>query len=352
VASLDKIEGEHVWDGIQARITPAGKPETDEYGTRPWTVGLDGMVRQKGRAGLFGATGEGKSLAIVRMAEQCTRAGGRALYIDYENGKPRTERRLSLLTGFRDDFDDEQWEAWETAHEDAEARLRLAGPLDLRGLREHDYAWEQWLLYLRDFDLLIIDSLPRLLPKLGLDESSPKDVASFYGRFIDPIIESDHHRTAVVTADNTGWDERRVRGARSKIDMVEVAYRATGGKSCSEAEHGTVHLKLVRWRDGDEHRHLTLGAGGAEYTDLVPADDPASTEDAWHDAAVAVLGDAGALSRNALCKTLRDQGLKFNTQKMKEAIGGWIDDEHDEMTTTQEDLVCLIRAPEQRTPET
>jgi hypothetical protein len=174
-------------------------------------------------------------------------------------------------------------------------------------------------------------------------ESSPSDVAQFFARYVYPIAWG---KIAVLLCDNTGWDARRVRGARAKRDMSEVAYRVTGGKSCKPDSTGTVHLKLARWRDGDEHAHLTMEAGGGVYTDLAPPATPEASIDraeVWHDATVAALVEEEApLSKNALATRLRHAGLKFKTQAYKESLNGWIADPDGEVDTDANGMVVLL----------
>jgi hypothetical protein len=301
------------FDDVEATFT--GLFDEDTVSDRRFVPGCEGVIRENARVLFVGADEEGKSLTVARLMEQVSRAGGRVVYVDHENGRPRTNERFTCLIPKEDP-------EWSDAMDRLEKQVIYAGPLNFRTL-DNPLAMSAWVRYLHDVDLLVLDSLPRILASLGLDEDSNRDVARFFSTYIDPIIQDDGCRTSVLILDNIGHEGRRSRGASAKEDLVELAYLVSGGKSCSLKDHGTITLRRIRSRDGDEIEHLKFGAGGGRYTDVVAAS--ASDSQLRHEAAVAVLRESGPMSKNALTKAVRERGLKFNTQEFKHEVDGWDD---------------------------
>jgi AAA domain len=220
-----------------------------------WSPGAEGLLRPTVRTTWFGSRGEGKSLAALVLAEQVTAAGGRVLYVDLENGRRRTAGRVRTILADRETAREGLF--WESF---AYTDIFRWGELHDEGKRG------EWAKYVATRDVLVIDSLARTLGQLGLDENSNRDVTGFMTEYVDPAATSG---AAVLILDNTGHTEAgRTRGASTKLDLTESAYKVTGGGSCRVDRRGQIVLEKVRGRDGDEWERAVLGAGGGEYTGI------------------------------------------------------------------------------------
>jgi hypothetical protein len=179
-------------------------------------------------------------------------------------------------------------------------------------------------------DLLVIDSLPRILGRLGLNESEPAHVQHFVTTYIDPLVGAG---AAVLALDNTGHSATgRPRGASSKEDLFELSYRITGGQTCSPTKLGTIRLHNTRWRDGDEFVDLSLEAGAGTYGSIVADDAPAKLLQSVE----AVLTVNGHKTKNKVCEDAKAAGVKMRRTAILKMLSEWAYDpdtkiiEHDD----------------------
>jgi len=70
---------------------------------RPWLPGATRFLRPGVPALIFAGRGVGKSLAALVLAVQVVTAGGRAAYLDFENGPRRQAERLNAILDDRDE---------------------------------------------------------------------------------------------------------------------------------------------------------------------------------------------------------------------------------------------------------
>src|SRR5581483_9829785 len=236
-------------EAAEAKVAAMFQPR--EGSSRDWIKGAEQMLRPGARAMLYGPKESGKSWAALQLCQQVASAGGRAIYTDLENGQLRMDERSKLLGG--------EWEGDDFLYT---SQFRFRELHDSEVLK----SFAGWM---EEVDLWVIDSAARVLTELGLNETSNSDFSKFMGQFVDPICENGW--TAVLLLDNVGYDTSHPRGASNKTDLVELAYKVEGGKTCTPAKHGTITLKRMRDRDGDAARELSMGAGDGKYTRLGPA---------------------------------------------------------------------------------
>jgi hypothetical protein len=230
--------------GVRADLTTLDTREL-----RPWTLGLTDVLRPGYRAMFFGPRGNGKSLAALIGGVQVIEAGGRVTYLDLENGEHRQAERLAAILAGRGP------EIARAVSErlDYRSNVRL-GALDNR------QAVAAWAALFEGCDLVIIDSVARVLGQLGLKENEAADFSCFTTQYVDPVAE---RGAAVLLLDNTGHEEKnRARGSSAKLDLTELAYRVTA-KGIAPDRHGTITLDRVRSRDGDEAERLACGVAEA-----------------------------------------------------------------------------------------
>jgi hypothetical protein len=283
----------------------------DTRGSRPWTPGLDRIIRPGCRAAFFSPRGVGKSLVAMIACVQVVEAGGSVRYLDLENGQYRQAGRLDAI------LDDRA----------PEARIAVSERLDHRpyarfGALDTPRSRNEWAALFTGLDLVVIDSISRALGHLGMDENSAADFTRFMVGHIDPIAEQG---AAVLLLDNTGHDApNRARGSSAKLDLIEVAYKVSR-KESSPDRHGTITLERVRTRDGDEAETLTCGVGAGRYTHLA-AIAPAEEQHPFAEAARAAL-IAGAhetpdtaLGRDLLFAAVRKAAVKGSDHKLRDLL--------------------------------
>jgi hypothetical protein len=290
--------------------TSADILKVDTTKPRPWTTGMRGLMRPGSRALWLGPFQSGKSLAALTAAADVMAAGGEVVYVDMENGQARMAERLHDLLAARDDL---------TATEIASNHLftYLQG-FDFKLLEHPDVMAEAKTVF-GSADLLVLDSLPKILARLGLNEAVPSNVSEFMVNFIDPLVGAG---AAVLALDNTGWsDKTRARGASSKADQFELAYLVSGGKTCTRAKTGTVHLKRTRWRDGDEFAALSFRAGDGVYTRIEPDDSGAELL-----AEVRSVMTAEPQFKSWVYASAKEAGVKVRKQDLLKLLDDWAED--------------------------
>jgi KaiC/GvpD/RAD55 family RecA-like ATPase len=235
----------------------------DTSGEIEWVPGAERIIRKGERQTWVANYGGGKTQAAVQFAVQVCAAGGRVVYIDVENDTREMAERLKPVVS--------QWDAQEAVR----GRLIYLPGLNLPAILEDEALMDEFARLMVATDLLVIDSLTRVLAGFGYDEDSNQDVARFMRRLPDALAASG---IATLILDNTGHDESRARGAVSKTALIEAAYAVSGGKSVSEAKHGTLKLKRTRSRSGKLADYITAEAGGGDYGPLVAQEGPAPVE--------------------------------------------------------------------------
>jgi DNA-binding transcriptional ArsR family regulator len=218
-----------------------------------WVPGAEGIIRKAERQSWVANFGQGKTQALSHFIVQVCEAGGRVIHIDAENDKREMAERIKPIA-----------EAW-----NVDIRRRHAYHNSIDVLRDPE-ASRPLLGALPVADLLVIDSLSRVLSLLDYDENSNPDVIRFMTDIVDVIAKQ--VGVAVLILDNTGKQGKDARGAVSKAATVEAVYEVSGGAKVSESQHGTLKLKLQRSRSGKLARLVEGGSGGGEWDRLAPSD--------------------------------------------------------------------------------
>jgi hypothetical protein len=274
---------------------------------RPWSRGMPGYMRP-GRAMWFGPRGCGKTDAALTAAVDVVAAGGRAMYIDMENGAPRMAERLDCILKCRPD----------DVREGAQEDLLYFDRFNF-SLLDDPVVLGEMQSWVKDVDLLVLDSLPRIFGQLGLNENEPSHVVHFAATYVDPLISKE--ATAIIALDNVGHTATsRPRGASAKEDLFELGYLVSGGQTCSKAKHGEIILTRKRHRDGDEHVNMTLGFGGGEYGSIGPDD----TGSKLLDATLSVLTEPQ--SKNWLFGKMKEAKVGVGRAKYFKLVDAWVED--------------------------
>lgn len=237
--------------------------------TRPieWVPGAEQIIRQRERQSWIASQGEGKTQAALHLAVQVCEAGGRVIYVDVENDAVEMAGRLqSIVASYGED-----------AREAVKDRFAYLPDLNLAETHKTEDTVGAWIRALLATDLLIIDSLSRVLTVCGFEEDSNSDIAEFMTRYIDPIAKH-AGGVAILILDNTGHEGKRARGAINKAALVEAVYRVSGGKDVTPSERGTLTLTRSRSRSGQIAKKVTASAGGGEYGRLAPQATPEQAE--------------------------------------------------------------------------
>ncbi len=248
---LERIALAERWDPLVA----AGESllDVDTESDIEWVPGAEGIIRKAERQTWVANYGQGKTQALSHLIVQVCEAGGRIIHIDAENDKREMAERIKPIA-----------EAWRV-----DIRRRHAYHNSIEVLRDPERS-KPLLAAMPVADLLVIDSLSRVLSLLGYDENSNPDVIRFMTDIVDVIAKE--VGVAVLILDNTGKTGKDARGAVSKAATVEAVYEVSGGAKVSEDLHGTLKLKLQRSRSGKLARLVEAGSGGGEWDRLAPSD--------------------------------------------------------------------------------
>lgn len=222
-----------------------------------WVPGAERIIRARERQSWIAKEGEGKTQAAVHLAVQVVEDGGRVIYVDVENDPDEMAGRLQAIV---ESLGDE-------ARQAVAERLAYLPDLNLAALHGSEELMKSWIESLMVSDLLIVDSLSRVLSMCGKDENSNTDFADWMLEYIDPIVKYGGG-IAVLLLDNMGHEATHARGAINKGALVEAVYAVSGGKNVSPTEHGTLTLKRQRTRSGLVAKHIAAGAGGDRYERL------------------------------------------------------------------------------------
>lgn len=305
--------------------TSADILKVDTTKPRPWTKGMRGLMRPGSRALWLGPFQSGKSLAALTASVDVMAAGGQVVYIDMENGQARMAERLHDFLAARGDG--------LTASVESEHLFTYLQGFDFK-LLEHPDVMDEAKGAFGGADLLVLDSLPKILARLGLNEAVPANVSEFMVTYIDPLVGAG---AAVLALDNTGWsDKTRARGASSKADQFELAYLVSGGKTCSRTKTGTVNLKRTRWRDGDEFENLSFRAGGATYTSIEPDD---STDKLLKEVRAAMTDEPQY--KTEVYNLAKAAGVQIRKSALLKLLPDWAEDPDSGIIETPDGKFCL-----------
>ena len=224
----------------------------DTTGPIEWMPGGEHIIRRAERQMWVANFGEGKTQAAVQFAAQVCKAGGHVIYLDVENDTREMAERLQPVVA---------------SFGDCGTRERLAYRTDADLLTDEGKLRE-FVAALPTADILIIDSLTRVLATLGVDENSNEQIAHFTRSFVDVL--KNEVGLATLILDNTGHEGTRARGAVSKAALVEAVYVVSGGTKISAAKHGALKLKRTRSRSGKLAAVVTAESGGGSYGPLEP----------------------------------------------------------------------------------
>jgi hypothetical protein len=184
-------------------------------------------------------------------------AGGRVVYIDVENDKVEMAERLQPIA-----------RAFE-CEDEVKRRLLYLPDLNLPEVLRHEETSGLFVELMTKVNLLVIDSMTRVLSRFGYDENVNSDVAKFMEAFPDATAKAG---IAVLLLDNTGREGEHARGAISKEALVETVYDVSGGKDVKPDKHGQLVLKLTRSRSGKVADWVTAGSGGGSFDRLTAQD--------------------------------------------------------------------------------
>jgi hypothetical protein len=275
---LRDVRAAEVWPKWQEQATDLMGVDT----TLPvrWVPGAEKIIRRGERQLWAAQQGEGKTQAALHLAVQVCEAGGYVAYVDVENDSQEMAERLQPIVA-----------ELSTPERVRESLLYLPG-LDLPSLLGSEDEARGFAELATVLDLLVIDSLTRVLASFDLDEDSNKDFARFMRIFPDALAQAG---IATLLLDNAGHEGSRPRGAISKQALVEAVYSVKGGTKVAPDKNGTLTLAKKRSRSGKIAEFVTCSSGGGQHTRLEP-------QDAAEDAA-----DAKQLQRRMrLAKLLHD----------------------------------------------
>jgi hypothetical protein len=305
---LRDVRAAEVWPKWQEQATDLMGVDT----TLPvqWVPGAEKIIRRGERQLWAAQQGEGKTQAALHLAVQVCEAGGYVAYVDVENDSQEMAERLQPIVA-----------DLSTAERVRESLLYLPG-LDLPGVLSTTESAERFVELAKVLDLLVIDSLTRVLASFDLDEDSNKDFAAFMRAFPDALAQAG---IAVLMLDNAGHEGSRPRGAISKAALVEAVYGVSGGTKIAPDRHGALTLKKLRSRSGKIAEFVSCESGGGRHTPLAPQD---GAED---------VADAKQLQRRMrLAKLLADDpDREWPTAELAERMKA-------AHNTTKEDLLALV----------
>lgn len=195
--------------------------------------------------GVHGEPESGKSWLCWITVAQVLKAGGRALYLDYEDSEFGAAERLHALGVWR-----------QTALSDRFGYIRPEEPLTLGAARA------DWLALLsQGWDVVIVDSTNESMVMEGLDPNDNKDAGTFTRRVIRPVVEvgagvimSDHVAKSKENRSNwaIGAQQKRamIRGASYSVERTRPFGRGLEGEAILKVAKDTPGA--IRQRTGGD----------------------------------------------------------------------------------------------------
>ncbi|HEY3969804.1 MAG TPA: AAA family ATPase, partial [Solirubrobacteraceae bacterium] len=307
----DELTSDEALDAILKKFVDLDEVDTTQE--LPWTI--KGMVHVGTRALLAGPKGEGKSLASLIASLDVASQGDdfEVYYLDAENGRYITTSRRNAILADRSP-DDAKWVG---------VNFHYIDTFDFRDL-DDPMMLAEWQKLLVNAALVVVDSLPKYLGKLGLNENEAPAIAQFVTRYIDPLIVN--RRTSVLMLDNTGHDGRRARGSTAKEDMADTVYTVSGGQTCLPTRKGTITMRNRKHRIGDEADLLAVGAGAGTYTRVAPDDKDAKLLEE-----VRPVMTTTPQTKSWVYAQAKEAGVKVRKQDLYSLLDVWADDPYSEI---------------------
>jgi AAA domain len=317
----DELTDDEAFALVQSKIIDLSKIDTEQ--PIPWTV--EGMAHEGTRVLLPGAKSEGKSLTALAVALDVAAKGEdfEVYYLDAENGRTITAGRKESILAARSPQD----AGW------ARQGFYYSDTFDFRDL-DDPALMAEWQKLLETAALVVVDSLPKYLGKLGLNENEAPHISHFFSTYIDQLIVN--RRTTVFILDNVGHAGAHARGSTAKEDQSDTVYIVTGGQTCSEKRHGTITLRNKKHRVGDEADILTFGAGDRRYTSLVPDDSEAKLLEE-----VRALLTPTPQSKNWIYAQAKEKGVKVRKAALLILLDAWADEPYSGIMESLDGGFCL-----------
>lgn len=272
----------------------------------------DALVKGK-RHHLAASAKEGKSLSIgIVLALDVVFAGGVVVVLDRENGADEYARRMQAVLDAR--------EATREQRELVRVNYRYhAWPvLKLEWGTDPNYP-----AAFAGADLVIFDSIRKFLTNASMEENSSDDYSKFADALVDPLMIAG---IASVVLDNTGHEENRARGTKSKADLCDVMFtlKRTQEYALDRAGRLELTVQLSRFGELTGAWELELGRGAYGSWRHVGA---AEARRSFRETVAAVLQEASPLGRDALLAGLRGRGVKGTEKTLREWLAEDASDE-------------------------
>lgn len=262
----------------------------------------DALVKGK-RHHVAAGPKEGKSLSVgIVLALDVVFAGGVVVVLDRENGADEYARRLESVLNAR--------EATEEQREQVRVNYRYhAWPvLKLEWGADPNYA-----AAFVDADLVIFDSVRKFLTSAGLEENSNDDFSKFAEALVDPLMRAG---IACVLLDNTGHEENRARGAKSKADLCDVMLVLKTTREFALDRAGRVEMTIQYSRFGELTGTWALELGDGNYGSWAHVG-AVEARRRFRETVLDVLRESSPLGRDKLTEKLRDRGLKGTDETLR-----------------------------------
>lgn len=279
--------------------------------------GTGGLLHRRVAAVVFSERGQGKSTVVLATCVAAAAAGEKVLYLDRENGAALTRERVEALLDAHEEWGDPVGDGQFVGRHYPEMASRWSPD-----------AFAEAIAGL-DFGVVAYDSLREFLARLDLDPDREKDISTFFGLAVTPLLR---RGLAVALLDNTGHAETgRPKGSGTKLDAAQQAYQVATTSQFSAVEAGRISITCTRSRHGDLGRQWSMRVGGglfevpqatSEAPDHRRAREVKDAHETLRLAAVAALDERSPLGRDALLAAVRERGVKGKNATLR----GWLAD--------------------------
>lgn len=259
---------------------------------------------------VMGEPGCGKTWLALLAALAVVRAGGSALYLDYEGSQRIIGSRLVWLGATESEAEGLDY----TRPSGGSANT---GPAAARRVRENRHA------------LVVVDGAAKAMARDGLDEDRASEVLGWLERLVWPICAAG---AAVVVLDHVPKDKdargRWARGSGAKLGEVDgAAYAVKVGKAWSRARAGYALVEVAKDREGvigaqgDTAARLAMRPGASLLeTELLPPHAEEGEGATVDQVVLAVVSAATVpLSQTALEAGVRARGGGFRSTTVRAA---------------------------------
>jgi hypothetical protein len=272
------------------RLIDEGIPE------REFVPGSGGALAKGKRHHIAAGLKEGKSLSIgIVLALDVVLAGGVVVVLDRENFADEYARRLESVLNAREVTPEQREQVR------ADYRYHDRPSLKLQWGEDPNYP-----AAFAGVDLVIFDSVRKYLTDAGLEENSSDDYSRFAESLVDPLT---HAGITSVLLDNTGHEENRARGTKSKGDLADVIYSLKATKEYALNRAGRLEMTIQHSRIGELTGSWGLDLGDGNYGSWAHVGGVEARR-VFRETVLAVLLESSPLGRDPLVGKLRDQGLK------------------------------------------